>query len=209
MNNLKGFTFFKSYYECLQDLDEKTQNEILKSILEYMFEDKKPKLKGIKKTIWTLIEPHLNTSKNRSNDKSGAPLSNKNACKTGENEQSEETIKKQSKNNQKTTSDLLFFSYSNSYSLSNSISYSNSNIINNNILNNLFIEYLKLRDNKEYIINDLVVDELINKLEQAENDEDREQMLKNAIKGGWKDFYLIEKTKEKKIQNLGNGAFKI
>ena len=77
MNNLKGFTFFKSYYECLQDLDEKTQNEILKSILEYMFEDKKPKLKGIKKTIWTLIEPHLNTSKNRSNNKSGSPLNNK------------------------------------------------------------------------------------------------------------------------------------
>ena len=93
------------------------------------------------------------------------------------------------------------FSYSNSYSLSNSISYSNYNN-NNNILNNLFIEYLKLRDNKEYIINDLVVDELINKLEQAENDEDREQMLKNAIKGGWKDFYLIEKKKRKKKHKI-------
>ena len=63
-----------------QDLDKKDQYEMLDAMLDYVFRNKKPKLKGIKKTIWTIIEPNLNTSKNRSNDNSGAPKGNKNAC---------------------------------------------------------------------------------------------------------------------------------
>ena len=134
MSNIKAFSFYKSYFDCLEDLEEKDRNEVLNAILNYVFKDKKPKFKGIKKTIWTLIEPNLNTSKNRSNDNSGAPKGNKNACKIRENEENEETIKKQSKNNQNSINDIknISYSYSLSYSLSSSLSYSNSNIINNN-----------------------------------------------------------------------------
>lgn len=96
MANIKKFSFFKSYYESLKDLEKDDKNEIINAILEYVFEDKKPKFRGIKKTIWTLIEPNLNTSKNRSNPNSGAPLGNQNASK-----------EKQSKNNQKTTKRIL------------------------------------------------------------------------------------------------------
>lgn len=96
MANIKKFSFFKSYYESLKDLEKDDKNEIINAILEYVFEDKKPKFRGIKKTIWTLIEPNLNTSKNRSNPNSGAPLGNQNASK-----------EKQSKNNQKTTERIL------------------------------------------------------------------------------------------------------
>ena len=100
MGEIKGFSFYKSYYDCLQDLDKKDQYEMLDAMLDYVFRNKKPKLKGIKKTIWTIIEPNLNTSKNRSNGNSGAPKGNQNACKTRENEEKNETIKKQSKFNQ-------------------------------------------------------------------------------------------------------------
>ena len=96
MANIKKFSFFKSYYESLKDLEKDDKNDIINAILEYVFEDKKPKFRGIKKTIWTLIEPNLNTSKNRSNPNSGAPLGNQNASK-----------EKQSKNNQKTTERIL------------------------------------------------------------------------------------------------------
>lgn len=96
MANIKKFSFFKSYYESLKDLEKDDKNEIINAILEYVFEDKKPKFRGIKKTIWTLIEPNLNTSKNRSNPNSGAPLGNKNASK-----------EKQSKNNQNSTERIL------------------------------------------------------------------------------------------------------
>ena len=95
MNNIKGFTFYKSYYESLKNLKEKDKKDVINAILEYIFEDKMPNFSGIKKAIWALILPNLNTSKNRSNPYSGAPYGNQNA-----------TQKKQSKNNQKTTSDL-------------------------------------------------------------------------------------------------------
>ena len=95
MNDIKGFTFYKSYYESLKNLKEKDKKDVINAILEYIFEDKMPNFTGIKKAIWALILPNLNTSKNRSNPYSGAPYGNQNATK-----------EKQSKNNQKTTSHL-------------------------------------------------------------------------------------------------------
>ena len=200
MGEIKGFSFYKSYYDCLQDLDKKDQYEMLDAMLDYVFKSKKPKLKGIKKTIWTIIEPNLNTSKNRSNGNSGAPKGNQNACKIRENEEKNETIKKQSKNNQNSINDIKDISLSLSYSLSSSLSYSNSNIINNNILNKLFIEYIKLREDKNYILNETVISRLVNKLEQANNDEERKEMIEQAIMGSWKDFYPIEQESKPKQQ---------
>lgn len=198
MGEIKGFSFYKSYYDCLQDLDKKDQYEMLDAMLDYIFKGKKPKLKGIKKTIWTIIEPNLNTSKNRSNANSGAPKGNQNACKIRENEEKNETIKKQSKNNQNSINDIKDISLSLSYSLSSSLSYSNSNIINNNILNKLFIEYIKLREDNDYVVSETVISRLINKLEKASSDEERQEMLEQAINGKWKDLYQIEPKKPSK-----------
>lgn len=200
MGEIKGFSFYKSYYDCLQDLDKKDQYEMLDAMLDYVFRNKKPKLKGIKKTIWTIIEPNLNTSKNRSNGNSGAPKGNQNACKIRESEEKNETIKKQSKNNQNSINDIKDISLSLSYSLSSSLSYSNSSIINNSILNKLFIEYIKLREDKNYILNETVISRLVNKLEQVGNDEERKEMIEQAIMGSWKDFYPIEQESKPKQQ---------
>lgn len=216
MASIKGFSFYKSYYDCLEDLNKEDRNEILNAILDYVFKDKKPKFKGIKKTIWTLIEPNLNTSKNRSNVNSGAPIGNKNACKIRANEVSDETIKKQSKNNEKTTNHLydISLSLSLSNSLSNSISYNNNNIKNNNILNNLFIEYLNLREENNYGVSETVIKRLLNKLDKAKDDEEKKEMIEQAIIKKWKDFYLIEeqerKEKEsKEIKKVGDGVFSL
>ena len=198
MGEIKGFSFYKSYYDCLQDLDKKDQYEMLDAMLDYIFKGKKPKLKGIKKTIWTIIEPNLNTSKNRSNTNSGAPKGNQNACKIRENEEKNETIKKQSKNNQNSINDIKDISLSLSYSLSSSLSYSNSSIINNNILNKLFIEYIKLREDNDYVVSETVISRLINKLEKVNNDEERQEMLEQAINGKWKDLYQSEPKKPSK-----------
>lgn len=208
MANIKAFSFYKSYYDCLEDLEKDDKYEIIEAILKYVFEDKKPKFKGIKKTIWTLIEPNLNTSKNRSNENSGAPKGNQNARKYRENQEENNSIKKQSKNNQSSINDIKSISYS--YSLSSSLSYSNSNIINNNILNNLFIEYIKLREDNDYVISETIISRLINKLEQAESDEERKEMLEQAINGKWKDFYLInKKEKNNNIEKISEGAYKL
>lgn len=212
MANIKAFSFYKSYYDALNEVSEDDKKEIIFAMINYVFEDKKPKFSGIKKLIWTLIEPNLNTSKNRSNVNSGAPVGNKNACKIKENEGKEETIKKQPKNNQNLINDIksISYSYSLSYSLSSSISYSNSNIINNSILNNLFIEYIKLREYNKYPLSEVVISRLINKLENAENDDVRKEMIEQAIVGGWKDFYPIEEKKQKdEPKKIEEGIFKI
>lgn len=198
MGEIKGFSFYKSYYECFEDLSKEDRHEMIDAMLDYVFKNKKPKLKGIKKTIWTIIEPNLNTSKNRSNGNSGAPKGNQNACKIRENEEKNETIKKQSKNNQNSINDIKDISLSLSYSLSSSLSYSNSSIINNNILNKLFIEYIKLREDNDYVVSETIISRLINKLEKANNDVERQEMLEQAINGKWKDLYQSEPKKPSK-----------
>lgn len=198
MGEIKGFSFYKSYYDCFEDLNKEDRHEMIDAMLDYVFKSKKPKLKGIKKTIWTIIEPNLNTSKNRSNGNSGAPKGNQNACKIRENEEKNETIKKQSKNNQNSINDIKDISLSLSYSLSSSLSYSNSSIINNNILNKLFIEYIKLREDNDYVVSETIISRLINKLEKANNDVERQEMLEQAINGKWKDLYQSEQKKPSK-----------
>ena len=98
--DIKAFSFYKSYYEALKEIPEKDKKNIIFAMINYVFEDKKPKLKGINKVIWALIEPNLDKSKNKSNGNSGAPIGNQNASKALENQGKSDTIKKQSKNNQ-------------------------------------------------------------------------------------------------------------
>ena len=74
--NIKAFSFYKSYYEALKEIPEKDKKDIIFAMINYVFEDKKPKLKGINKVIWTLIEPNLDKSKNKSNGNAGAPIGN-------------------------------------------------------------------------------------------------------------------------------------
>lgn len=198
MANIKAFSFYKSYHEALKDLPVEERKNMLLAIDEFVFENVNPKLKGIEKTIWTLIEPNLTTSKNRSNKNAGAPIGNKNAEKSKENESEEETIKKQSNNNQ-SSHDILM---NKSYSYIN-IHISNINTSNNNIIE-LFKEYIRIRIKKKYNISEIVVKRLISKLnEYGKNDKEKEEILLNAINGDWKDFYpLDEKRRKKKVEDI-------
>ena len=199
--NIKAFSFYRSYYEALKEIPEKDKKDIIFAMINYVFEDKKPKLKGINKVIWTLIEPNLDKSKNKSNGNAGAPIGNQNASKTLENKGNNDTIKKQSKNNQKTIKKQSLshdISYSYSY-INNSLSYiiiNNKNNINN--IYNLFKEYIKLREDNKYNISESIVNRLVKKLNEYGNtDEDKIEIISQAINGKWKDFYKLNKESEK------------
>ena len=201
MANIKAFSFYRSYYEALKEVPEKDKKDIIFAIINYVFEDKKPKFKGTNKIIWTLIEPNLNTSKNKSNGNSGAPIGNKNASKTLENKGNSDTIKKQSKNNQNSIKNQSVphdISYSYSY-INNSLSYiiiNNKNNINN--IYNLFKEYIKLREDNKYNISETIINRLVKKLnEYGKTDEDKIEIISQAINGEWKDFYKLNKESEK------------
>lgn len=211
MANIKAFSFYKSYYEALKEVPEKDKKDIIFAIINYVFEDKKPKFKGTNKIIWTLIEPNLNTSKNKSNSNSGAPIGNQNASKTLENKGNNDTIKKQSKNNQNSIKNQSVphdISYSYSY-INNSLSYiiiNNKNNINN--IYNLFKEYIKLREDNKYNISETIINRLVKKLnEYGKTDEDKIEIISQAINGKWKDFYNLSNEKEKNANDRASRIF--
>ena len=214
--NIKAFSFYRSYYEALKEIPEKDKKDIIFAMINYVFEDKKPKLKGINKVIWTLIEPNLDKSKNKSNDNSGAPVGNQNASKTLENKGNNDTIKKQSKNNQKTIKKQSLshdISYSYSY-INNSLSYiifNNSN--NKEVIYNLFKEYIKLREDNKYNISETIINRLVKKLnEYGRTDEDKIEIISQAINGKWKDFYELSKNEKQENENMKKveeGVFKL
>lgn len=199
--DIKAFSFYKSYYEALKEISEKDKKDIIFAMINYVFEDKKPKLKGINKVIWALIEPNLDKSKNKSNSNSGAPIGNQNASKTLENQGKSDTIKKQSKFNQNSIKNQPLshdISYSYSY-INNSLSYIIFNNNNNKeLIYKLFKEYIKLREDNKYNISETIINRLIKKLnEYGKTDEDKIEIISQAINGKWKDFYELSKESEK------------
>lgn len=212
VTKIKGFTFFASYWEAIKKLNKKDRNDMLNAIMEYVFEDKKTQFSSKNELIWTLIQPTLDKSKNRSNVNSGAPKGNQNARKYAISSEIEEEKQKQSKNNQNSIKKQRMTSLSLSYSLSLSNSFINNYIINNNNnIKELFINYLIYRENNNLNIDEVVISELLNKLNNADSDTDREIMIKQATVHGWKDFYPIKKdeTKSRQLKQVSEGAYKI
>ena len=66
MNNINGFTFFRNYYDSLNDLPLEDRKEMMIAIVEFAFDDIEPEFTGFKLTIWKLIRPNLVSSKNKS-----------------------------------------------------------------------------------------------------------------------------------------------
>lgn len=67
MNEIKSFTFLRSYAEAMEELNNKEKKDFLLAIVEYVFYDKSPSFKGKMKLAWILVEPILTKSKNKSN----------------------------------------------------------------------------------------------------------------------------------------------
>ena len=82
----------------------------------------------------------------------------------------------------------------------NSFINNNNLLINNNILKKLFKEYIELRETNNLIISETVAKRLISKLEKAESDEMRKEMLEKAIMNGWRDLYPVEIENKPKQQ---------
>jgi len=66
MNNIGGYTHFRSYHDSIKDLDKEDKRDILEAIDDFMFEDIDPEFTGFKSAIWSLIKPYLVSSKNKS-----------------------------------------------------------------------------------------------------------------------------------------------
>lgn len=91
------------------------------------------------------------------------------------------------------------------YPMDTSVSVSDTNyknILNNNKLIELFNKYLEYRTSIKLSNNKIVIEDLLNFLKEY-NDKEKEQIIKEAMKKGWKEFYPPKKdTKENKKEQI-------
>lgn len=189
MNEIKSFTFYKNYYELLDNLPTKDKRKMLEIIADYVFKDIEPTdLKNMNLAIWNNLKMPLDKSKKNSlrSIDNGAPIGNQNALK----KQTKNKPKTNQIGNQKQTNNIsiFLFLFSNLYI---------SNIDNKDIIYKLLEEYLELRVKKKYTLTETIVTRLINKCnEYGKTDEEKIEIITNAINGAWKDFYPLKEGKE-------------
>ena len=97
MKERKGFTFFRSFQDTIEQCEEKDQLALYRGIVYYALNRIDPDFANpLLKVIWTLIKPVLDTGWRGFDNgcNGGAPVGNSNARKT---------TQKQPKNNQETT----------------------------------------------------------------------------------------------------------
>ena len=94
MNNITGYTHFRSYHDSIKDLDKEDKRDILEAIDDFMFDDIEPSFTGFKNAIWTLIVPNLTTSKNKSRKYQEEPKKKQNKTKKKSNQNKKETKSK-------------------------------------------------------------------------------------------------------------------
>ena len=113
MNDLQGFTFLRSYYDCLRKVDKDTAYKLYQAICAYMFTGNEPTFDGDvnAEAFWELIRPNLDSTRQKivAGRKGGAPAGNNNASKTSEKqaENKHNSSEKQAENKQPTNTPFL------------------------------------------------------------------------------------------------------
>ena len=198
---INKFTFYKNYYEIIRYLNDKERLIMYDAILDYMFEDKEPELKGLLNGIWTNIKMPLDNSKQNiyNGSKGGAPIGNKNASKI---------TQKQPKNNPKTTKHTT-------QKQANNISYflfliSNNKYkyiyINNNIYNKI-IEWLEYKQERKEIYKEIGLKSLLSQIENQIDiygEEEVINLITECMANNYKGI-IFDKLKNKK-ENKNQGV---
>lgn len=81
MNGINSFTFYKNYFDLLDNVKREDKLILLEAIVDYVFKDKEPKLEGLNKAIWNNIKMPLDTSKSRSESGKNKKKSKQNRSK--------------------------------------------------------------------------------------------------------------------------------
>lgn len=104
---MNGFTFFRNYYEAINDpetdLTEEEQGRLYNAIFAYVFNDEEPNLKGACRLAFNMIKPSLDVSKARGESKRNKSKSKE--IKKNQNESNQN----QNESKHDFDSDLTFF----------------------------------------------------------------------------------------------------
>lgn len=186
MNEVNGFTFYRNYFELIRYLPNEERLKMYDAIFGYIFEEIEPEFDGLNKGIWINLKMPLNTSKtNIENGKKGGRTKKRKETEIkpkGKRKESEKKAKAEANN-----ISIFLFLFSNLYI---------SNLNNKDNIYNLLTEYLELRIKNKYPLTETIVKRLINKLnEYGKTDEEKQEIIMNAINGAWKDFYPLKESK--------------
>lgn len=182
-----SFIFYRSFYEALQEVDDNTQLNVIKAIIELALNQKETELSGISKALFTLIKPQViaNNRRYENGKKGGAPKGNQNANKT-QPKNNLETTKKQPNENVNVNENLN----------ENENKYIKGKYFENKNLNDLFKEFLKIRTKLRAVNSELAIKKLLNKLNEYDDDE-KYEVIEQSIVHSWKDIYPLKDKKPK------------
>lgn len=190
MTDIVSFTFFDNCYLLISTLPEKKQQIISLAVLKYMFEGIEPNFNNDRQlySIWVNLVKVLAKSKKQALNVKKRWEDKKDNTKEYTNDNTKKNTKSDTKRHTNNISYFLFL-FSNLYI---------SNLNNKDNIYKLFKEYLELRTKNKYTVTETVVKRLINKLnEYGITDEEKIEIITNAINGAWKDFYPLKKHEEK------------
>ena len=148
-----SFVFYKSFYDSIRELDPTDQVQIYNAIFQYQFDGSLADLKGVAKSIFTLILPLLDTNNKRYENgcKGGKPKNNQNVTKNKPKD-NQTLTKLEPKDNQNETK-----LEPNSNLMNNVLCIMNNDLCNNNKYivedNNAFneiIDYLNVKTKQHY-----------------------------------------------------------
>ena len=57
-----GFTFYKSFYMGLKNLDDKTYRQVMDAICEHAFMDNDIELDGVASALYEIMKPNIDNS---------------------------------------------------------------------------------------------------------------------------------------------------
>ena len=69
------FTFFRSYWEAIEELNEQETGKLIKAMCQYVFKEEEPNVSGKTKMCFSLMKPYLDANIKKSNEgkKGGRP----------------------------------------------------------------------------------------------------------------------------------------
>lgn len=92
------FTFYRSFWEAIRGLPRKERQEALEAVIEYALYEKNPNLSGVPFSVFVLIRPTLDASRNKAKNRKNKTRTNEEQnAKEGEKEREGES-KRESKN---------------------------------------------------------------------------------------------------------------
>lgn len=196
MNNIKSFSFYRNYYELLKYLPNEERLKLYDAMLEYIFEDKEPKLENLAKGIWINLKMPLETSKNNAG-RGGRPAKKETEEKTNKkpikNRKETEVITEKKTNN---ISIFLFLISNNKYKYI---------IINSNIYKIIY-EWLEYKEQRKEKYTEIGLKNLLTQIEkqiEINGEEEVVNLIEECMSNNYKGIIFDKlKNKNKKEKNI-------